>query len=118
MNSLAGTVWKLVAVRAYDDAGRELPPPYGSQPLGIVSFDAERIIGAIGGDQGFSAYTGRYQFDGSTLVTKVDGASSPELLADQVRHVRFESLARMVAAPQNPILGRGVSLEVTWEKVG
>jgi hypothetical protein len=47
MSSLVG-VWKLVEARAFDDAGRELPPPLGPKPMGIVLFEAERMVGAIG----------------------------------------------------------------------
>ena len=33
----------------------------------------------------FVAYGGKYSFDGAKLVTRVDGASSPDLLEDQAR---------------------------------
>jgi len=37
MNDLIGT-WRLVATRAHDDAGQPMQPPYGSQPMGVVTF--------------------------------------------------------------------------------
>ena len=40
---LAGTSWKLIEARAFDETGRELDPPLGSQPMGIVTVRAERM---------------------------------------------------------------------------
>jgi len=36
--------WKLIEARAYDDAGHELPLPFGPHPMGIAVFEAERMI--------------------------------------------------------------------------
>ena len=41
--AIVGT-WKLIEARAYDDAGQELPLPFGPHPLGIAVFEAERMI--------------------------------------------------------------------------
>lgn len=75
MSSLVG-IWKLAEVRAFDDAGRELPPPLGPKPMGIVLFEAERMVGVIGAaraslpaeasTRSFAAYTGTYRFDGGS----------------------------------------------------
>ena len=108
MQSLVG-VWKLVDARAFDDAGRELPPPLGSQPMGLVFFEAERMVGIIGDARAsvpaegparpFIAYAGPYRFDGEVLVTKADDASRPELIAEQVRKVRFDGPDRIMVVP-------------------
>jgi hypothetical protein len=37
MSDLTGT-WRLVATRAWDDAGAPLPSPYGPLPRGLVMF--------------------------------------------------------------------------------
>ena len=55
----------------------------------------------------FVAYCGHYTFDGT-----VDGASIPEMFADQVRHIRFESPTRMIVIPQSMLFGLGASLEM------
>jgi len=44
MQSLIG-IWKLVEARAFDNAGQELPPPFGPQPMGLALFEAERMVG-------------------------------------------------------------------------
>jgi hypothetical protein len=64
------------------------------------------------------AYCGRYTFDGTKLVTRVDGASSPEMMEDQVRHIRFDGSSRMIAVPVSRLFGRGGGLELVWERCG
>jgi hypothetical protein len=125
MNSFVG-IWKLVRVQAFDAEGKEVEPLLGPKPMGVFQMDSERIIGAIvdgrvelppGSPQRFYvSYTGRYEFDGNTLITHVDGASRPEAYEVQVRQVRFEGPDRVVLLP--PPSSSGVRQEVTWERVG
>jgi hypothetical protein len=103
MQSLAGATWKLIEARALDDAGDELPPPLGPQPMGIVIFGGERMMVGVG--------------DGRTSLPPDDGASSPDLLRDQVRHIEFEGTARFVATPVSG-LARNAGLRLVWERVG
>jgi hypothetical protein len=124
--SLIGT-WKLLWARAFDDAGHELPQPFGPQPMGIAVFDAERMIVVVtdgrtslpadAPPRAFISYGGNYQFDGTKLVTHADGASNPAMLKDQVRHVEFESRDRMVAAPISGLVGQNVGLRLAWERI-
>jgi hypothetical protein len=126
MHSLVG-VWKLIETRAFDKAGREVPSPFGPQPMGVAIFDAERGM-AMGCDsrttlppeakRAFVAYCGRYTFDGTKLVTHADGASSPKLLEDQVRHIRFDGSRRMTAVPVSRLFGRSGGVELVWERIG
>ena len=93
--------------------------------MGVAIFDAERVM-AMGGDgrmalspqtkRAFVAYGGKYSFDGAKLVTRVDGASSPDLLEDQVRHIRF-CPRRMTAIPISRLFGRSGGVELVWERV-
>jgi hypothetical protein len=95
MQSLTGTMWRLIEASAFDDDGHELSPPLGKYPMGFVMFEAERMMGAvIDGSlalptdvpsRAFAAYSGTYRFDGSELVTSVDSASSPDLAGQQTR---------------------------------
>jgi hypothetical protein len=66
--------------RAFDEAGREVPSPFGPQPMGIAIVDAERGM-AMGGagrkawppetKRAFVTYCGKYTFDVTKLVTHV-----------------------------------------------
>ncbi len=124
--SLIGT-WKLLWARAFDDAGHELPPPFGPQPMGIVVFDTERMLVTVADGRmslpagasarAFVSYCGNYEFDGKKLVTHADGASSPAMLKDQVRHIEFESRDRMVVAPISGLVGQNAGLRLAWERV-
>lgn len=126
MQSLAGTMWKVIEARAFDAAGRKLLP-LGPQPIGFVIFEADRMLAAVVDGSAslppnappriFVAYTGPYRFDGSELITRADDASRPELIADQVRRIRFEGEARMVAIPVSGVPGQQ-GIEVVWERVG
>jgi Lipocalin-like domain len=126
MSGLVG-IWKLVEARAFDDAGRELPPPLCPKPMGIVLFEAERMVGAIGDARAslptdaamrfFAAYTGAYQFDGEVLVTNADDASKSELIVEQVRRVRFDGPNRIMVVPTSGMLGYN-GINVVWERVG
>ena len=66
----------------------------------------------------FGSYCGTYSFDGMELITHVDGASTPELFVDQVRHVRFEGPTRMKINPVSGALGDQSHFELVWERVG
>jgi hypothetical protein len=126
VSSLVG-VWKLVEARAFDEAGQELPPPLGPNPMGIVLFEADRMVGTIGdaraslpvgaSDRFFAAYTGTYRFDGEVLVTKADDASKPELVVEQVRKVRFDGPNRIMVIPTSGLPGYN-GMNVVWERIG
>ena len=127
MGNLTGA-WKLVGARAFDEAGREVPSPLGPEPMGLLLVEAERMMVMVGDgcatvapgppSRAFLAYTGNYQFDGKVAVTRVDGASRSNALADQVRQISFQGPDRMVIVPLSPVLGRKSGLELTWERLG
>ena len=127
MQSLAGTIWKVVDARTFDSDGGALPPPLGPLPMGIVIFGPERMVGVLTDGRAsmpadalsrfFVAYTGPYSFNGTELVTRADDASRPELLVEQVRRLRFESPTRMMAVPVSGVPGAN-GIEVAWERIG
>ncbi|WP_165982717.1 hypothetical protein [Dankookia rubra] len=47
MDSLAGTMWKLVGVGAGNAAGQDVPSPIGRHPTGFVMFTGDRIPVAV-----------------------------------------------------------------------
>ena len=127
MRSIVGT-WKLVAVAARDQNGNKVPDPYGGKPMGRVVFNAEGRMMAVtcdgrpdlppGAKREYSSYIGTYSFDGSRLVTRVDGASDPSRIgSDQVRGVRFEG-ERIVLSPPPRQTDSGEQFrELTWERI-
>lgn len=127
MQTLLGT-WKLIEARAFNETGDEAPSPLGPTPMGLVLFEAERMVGMVADgrpamppdapQRAFFSYTGAYQFDGETLITRVDGASSPDGFADQVRRVTFQGPSRIVVVPLSRVLDRSSGLELIWERIG
>jgi hypothetical protein len=124
MQSLVGT-WRLIEDRAFDESGNEMPPPLGPNPMGIILYDAERMIVVVCDgrltmpesttERSFVSYAGAYQFDGEKLVVRVDGASSPAGFADQVRQISFCEPNRYVATLVDGSSGRR---KLTWERIG
>jgi hypothetical protein len=127
LHSLVG-IWKLVEGRAFDDAGHEVPSPLGPEPMGGLFAEAEQSMVIVGDGcitlppdapkRAIVAYSGPFTFDGTRYVCHPDSASSPELLADQIRGVRFESPTRLVVHPSSRLLDRSAGLEFVFERVG
>lgn len=96
--------------------------------MGVVQFAADRMVGVIGDGRKemvagtemrpFFSYAGSYTFDGSTLVTRVDGTSTAEGFADQVRRVVFQTSEQILVVPLSPVLGRSSGLQLTWKRLG
>jgi hypothetical protein len=83
---------------------------YENQRMMVVVCDGRQTIPPGAGERAFISYAGTYRLEGDELVTRVDGASSSEFLADQVRRIRFEGPNRYVASPRPGV-------ELTWERV-
>ena len=120
--------WRLLSTKGHDDAGKALPPPYGSMPRGLVVFqDDGRMMCVLcdgrsnlpaGEPRQFMSYAGNYAFDGTTLSTRVDASSDASRVGgDQVRSVRFEDGNMVLAPPRRLYAGIMQHQELTWERV-
>ena len=127
MPSIIGT-WRLVAATAKDANGTPLPPPYGGQGMGRVSFTAAGRMMAVtcdgrselppGTRREYSSYCGNYTFDGSRLVTRVDAASDPSRVGgEQVREVSFDGERMVLRPPPRPTTDGMQHREIVWEKI-
>jgi Lipocalin-like domain len=127
VGSIVGT-WRLIETKAHDDAGKTLPRPYGPQPMGLVTFQADGRMMAVLCDgraslpsdepRQFMSYAGNYRFDGSTLVTKVDASSDASRIGgEQVRQVRFERGRMLLNPPRRRFAGMMQHQELAWERV-
>lgn len=128
MLSLIGT-WRLVAVRATGPDGAPLADhQYGPEPWGLLQVSATRMQAASGdgravmppGRQRFwSAYTGAWRFDGTTLVTRVEDSNLPDRIGgDQVRQVRADGERVWLMPPARLVDGQMQQLELQWERLG
>ncbi len=129
MRDIVGT-WRLVATAAHDPDGASLPAPYGPRPIGVATFRADgRMIAALsdgrrdlpagGTAREYVSYCGSYTYDGTTLVTRVDGTSdAPRLGTDQVRRVSFDGELMVLRPPEDMAGGTPRQRVLTWERIG
>src|SRR5258708_25779759 len=105
-----GGICRLKITMGRDDAGKLLPEPYGPLAMGLVTFQADGRMMAVlcdgraalsGEPRQFMSYAGNYTFDGTTLSTRVDASSDASRIGgEQVRSVRFENGAMLLAPPR------------------
>ena len=125
---IVGT-WRLKSTIGRDDAGKVLAPPYGPAAMGLVVFRADGRMMAVlcdgratlaeGEPRQFMSYAGNYNFDGTTLSTRVDASSDASRIGgDQVRSVRFENGLMVLAPPRRLYGGLMQHQELAWERIG
>ena len=120
-------IWRLIEARAYSGTGELLQPPYGPQPMGLVTFQADGRMMAVlcdgrpqlpaGSKREYTSYCGDYTFDGTTLVTRVDAAADPSRLVDQVRRVEFEGERLVLSVPPRSTGSGAEQRELVWERI-
>lgn len=128
MSAHIGT-WMLVKATSKDADGKELPLPYGGQPMGRLTLTADGRMMAVtvdgrpsvpaGVSRDFSSYCGTYVTDGRTLTTTVFAASDPSRIGgQQVRDVRFEGKFMVLRPPLRPYGGKPAEQrELWWERL-
>ena len=120
-------IWRLKSTVGRDDDGKVLPKPYGPLAMGLVTFQADGRMMAVLCDgraeldnepRQFMSYAGNYTFDGTKLSTRVDASSDASRVGgDQVRHVRFENGAMVLAPPRRLYAGVMQHQELVWERI-
>jgi hypothetical protein len=112
---------------ATDPTGGSPPTLFGPTHLGVATFTASgRVILAstdgrpdVADRRILMAYSGRYEFDGTTLTAYLDVATDQALLAlPQVRRVEFLDPDIIVLSPPAGFMGpSGVRREYTWSRI-
>jgi hypothetical protein len=124
---IVGT-WRLVGTVGRDDAGAELPKPYGPLAMGLVVFAPDGRMMAVLCDgraslppnepRQYVSYAGNYGFDGTTLSTRVDASSDQSRIGgDQVRHVTFRDGQMVLAPPRRLFAGVMQHQELVWQRI-
>lgn len=124
---MVGT-YKLIDIKNTDEDGNILRSSYGPEKYGLITFNKNNrmmVVISDGRDElpegrarEYSSYCGRYTFDGTTLITKVDGSIPLDRVGtDQVRPVRFDGNRVILTAPPVAIDGVVNYRDLTWEKI-
>ncbi|HVV79787.1 MAG TPA: lipocalin-like domain-containing protein [Pseudolabrys sp.] len=128
MNELVG-VWRLVKTFAKNDAGEPMHPPYGKRPRGLLVFYPDgRMMSVLCDSRGelpqgetireYNSYCGNYQFDGKTLVTRVDASATPERIGgEQTRFVSFIDGNMVLRQKPRPWQGIMQHRELHWQRI-
>jgi hypothetical protein len=128
LKDIVGT-WRLIKTSARNDEGQPMHPPYGDKPRGLVVFYPDKRMMSVLCDarshlpdgetvREYNSYCGNYEYDGTTLVTRVDASADPSRMGgDQVRFVAFDG--EHLVLTQKPRLWNGVMQhrELRWERI-
>lgn len=121
--------WKMVGYHNRTVDGIELEKSYGPEFMGLIYFHPNGRMMVVIADgrvdlpagmtsRPFSAYTGRWAFDGEILTNEIDKSFlKPFIGSVQVREVNYEN-GRLSLIPP-PIMIGGVMnyRELVWEKI-
>src|ERR1700755_1381782 len=100
MRDIVGT-WRFFKTSARNDAGEAMHPPYGEKPRGLLVFYADKRMMSVlvdsrrevpaGEPREYNSYCGNYEYDGKTLVTRVDASAAKERIGgEQTRFIHFD----------------------------
>jgi hypothetical protein len=118
--------WQLESAIERDaSTGRLLPPPYGTEHLGLLAFtERGRMVSVVcdgrdviaeGGRRAYTSYCGSYRVEGDSLTTIVDAAADETRIG--TRQVRQFELRGDVLILKPPPRDTGSQRELTWRKI-
>ena len=139
-DKLVGT-WKLVSASSSDASGVQLEPPYGTDPVGFLTYTQDGRVTALisyGGRKPLSigakppalleeqaeafrtflAYGGRYRLDADKLIHFIEISSIQNYVnRELIRRVKFESHQLVLSTPPTMVNGKMQIIELVWERL-
>jgi len=137
-DKLVGT-WKLVSASSTDASGAHLDPPYGTNPVGFLTYTRDGRVTALisyGGRKplsmrakppalleeqaeafkSFLAYGGRYRLEADKIIHSIEISSIQNYVnRELVRRVKFEGHQLVLITPPTMVNGKMQTIELTWE---
>jgi hypothetical protein len=133
---LSGT-WKLVSVTSTSTSGERDEAPYGTNPVGsltytgdgrvsaMISYDGRKPLSIRAGTEEqaeafktFLAYAGRYTLSGGEVSHYVEIASIQNWVGKNlVRYVEFEGDRLILTTPPTPANGKMQTFELVWQRL-
>ncbi|MGB6474071.1 MAG: lipocalin-like domain-containing protein [Candidatus Sulfotelmatobacter sp.] len=135
-DKLVGT-WKLVSASNTTSSGERNESPFGTRPVGfltyvdgrvtaLISYDGRKALSVGGGDleeqaeafKTFLAYTGRYTFKGDKIIHHVEISSIQNYVGrDLVRDIKFQGDQMRLVTPPTRINGKLQTVELVWQRL-
>jgi len=136
-SKLIGT-WKLVSAGSTTKADKQRQQPYGTNPIGFLSYGDDGRVAAMISHDGrkslsigggtlqekieafdtFFAYAGRYTLEGEKVTHHVEISSIQNYVGkDLVRKVRFEDDRIILVTPPTSVNGTVQTFELIWERL-
>jgi hypothetical protein len=136
-NELVGT-WNLVSASSTTSAGEPSEAPYGSSPMGFLTYTGDGRVTALisyggrkplpfgGGTQEeqaeafktFLAYAGRYSISGDKVIHHIEVSSIQNYVNKElVRSVKFQGDRIILTTPPTPVNGKIQTVELIWQRV-
>ncbi|MFZ0300365.1 MAG: lipocalin-like domain-containing protein [Candidatus Sulfotelmatobacter sp.] len=136
-DKLVGT-WKLVSASTTTSTRERSETPYGSDPVGLLTYTDEGRIAAMishGGRKAlfsgggsleeqadafktFFGYAGRYTVSGDKVTHHVEISSIENYVGrDLVRNVKFHGDRITLVTPPTPVNGKTLIFELIWERL-
>ena len=135
-DKLVGT-WKLVSASNTTSSGERNESPFGTRPVGfltyvdgrvtaLISYDGRKALSVGGGNleeqaeafKTFLAYTGRYTFNGDKVIHHVEISSIQNYVGrDLVRDIKFQGDQMRLVTPPTRINGKLQTVELVWQRL-
>ena len=133
--------WKLVSASSADAFGALIEPPYGTDPVGFLTYTEDDRVTALisyGGRKPLSigakppalleeqaeafktflAYGGRYRLEADKIVHSIEISSIQNYVNKElVRRVRFQGDQLVLLTPPTMVNGKMQIVELAWERL-
>lgn len=139
-DQLVGT-WKLVSATSASASGKQNEPPYGIDPVGVLTYTEDGRVSALisyGGRKPLSAgakppalleeqaeafktflaYAGRYTLSGNKVVHSIEISSIQNYVNKElVRTIEFHEDRIILVTPATMVNGKIQIIELVWQRL-
>ena len=133
--------WRLVSASSADASGAQVEPPYGTDPVGFLTYTEDGRVTALisyGGRKPLSigakppalleeqaeafktflAYGGRYRLEADKIIHSIEISSIQNYVnRELVRRVKFEGHRLVLITPPTMVNGKMQTIELAWERL-
>jgi len=137
---LPGT-WRLISTSSKDKDGAQIEPPYGSNPVGFLTYTKDGRVTALISYSGrkrlsigakgtalleeqaeafktFLAYGGRYRLSGEKIIHSIEISSIQNYVDKElVRNIKFQGNRIVLLTPPTMVNGKIQTVELVWERL-